>query len=162
LMDLNRRDVEDYLKVQKIPFCKDATNRQTVYERNKVRLHLLPLLAKEYNPQIIHALSDLAATALEDYDFISMQASQQFKILVTVSKAKLKLDLKRINDLHPAILRLIFRQMAEVLTKDPAVLDFEHIRMLENLVCSKMPGAIDLPHHLKAIKTPKFLELSYA
>jgi tRNA(Ile)-lysidine synthase len=61
LLGLNRSDVEDYLKTKKIPFCTDATNQQTVYERNKVRLELLPLLAKEYNPQIINALSDLAA-----------------------------------------------------------------------------------------------------
>ena len=55
LMGVDRADVEGYLKVRKTPFCTDATNFQTVYERNKVRLRLLPLLAREYNPKIVDA-----------------------------------------------------------------------------------------------------------
>jgi hypothetical protein len=55
--------------------------------------------------------------------------------------------------------RLIFRQMVESLTKDPAMLTFEHIHAMENLVAQSGPGTIDLPHQLKAVKAPKFLEL---
>jgi tRNA(Ile)-lysidine synthase len=162
LMGVNRQDVEDYLKSQKAPFCKDATNRLMVYERNKVRLRLLPLLAKEYNPQIINALSDLAATAGEDYEFLSMHARKQFEKNVIISNRKVKLDLKSIRRQHPAMLRLIFRQMAESLTNDPAALAFEHIHALENLVGQSHNALVDLPHHLKANKTQKFLELYYS
>jgi len=162
LMGVNRLDVEDYLKAQKIPFCADATNRQTVYERNKVRLHLLPLLSREHNPQIINALSDLAATAGEDYEFLSMHARKQFEKNVIISDKKVKMDLKSIRRQHPAMLRLMFRQMAEILTKDPAVLTFEHIHALENLAAQSGHGMVDLPHHLKANKTQEFLELYYA
>ena len=59
LINVNRTDIEDYLKIKKIPFCMDATNQRTIYERNKVRLKLLPLLAREYNPQIIDAFVGL-------------------------------------------------------------------------------------------------------
>ena len=159
LMGVNRFEVEDYLKAKKISFCTDATNAQTLYERNKVRRHLLPLLAREYNPQIINALSDLAATALEDYEFLSMHARKQFKKNVTVSNRKIKMDLKSIRRQHPAMLRLMFRQMAESLTKDPAALTFEHIHALENLAAQSGRGKVDLSHHLKAVKTQKFLEL---
>jgi len=161
LMGVNRLDVEDYLKAQKIPFCTDATNRLTKYERNKVRLHLLPFLVKEYNPQIINALSDLAATAGDDYEFLSMHARKQFKKNVIISGKKVKMNLKGIRRRHPAMLRLMFRQMAEVLTNDPAVLTFGHIRALENLAAPSGRGTLDLPHRLKAKKTQKFLELSY-
>ena len=160
LMGVNRRDVEAYLKAKKIPFCTDATNTQTRYERNKVRLHLLPLLAREYNPQIIKALSDLAATALEDYEFLSMHARKQFEKNVIISKRKIKIDLKALRRQHPAMLRLMFRQMAESLTGEAAVLTFEHIHALENLVAQSDQGKVDLPCHLKAVKTLKFLELS--
>jgi len=162
LLGVNRRDVEDYLKAKKMPFRTDATNRLTVYERNKVRLQLLPLLAKEYNPQIINALSDLAVTAGEDYEFLSMHARKHFKKNVKISKSKVKMDLKGIRGQHPAMLRLMFRQMAESLTGGPAGFDFEHIHALENLVAQNRNAAMDLPHQLKAVKTQKFLELYYA
>ena len=134
LIGVDRSEVEDYLKAQKTPFCTDATNQLTKYERNKVRLGLLPLLIKEYNPQVINALSDLAATAGEDYEFLSLHARKQFKKIGIILKRKVKIDLKGIRRQHPAIKHLIFRQMAESLTKDPAVLTFEHIHALENLL----------------------------
>jgi tRNA(Ile)-lysidine synthase len=160
LLDVDRRDVEDYLRVRKTPFCTDTTNLQKVYERNKVRLGLMPLLAREYNPKIISALSDLAATAGEDYEFLSMHARRQFEKYAIVAKRKVKMDLKGIGRQCPAIVRLMFRQMAETLTGDPAVLSFDHIHVLENLAAQGGEGSVDLSHHLKAAKTSKFLELS--
>ena len=160
LIGLNRREVESYLKAKKVPFCTDATNHQMLYERNKIRHELLPLLARTYNPQIINALSDLAATAGEDYEFLSMQARKHFKKTVTISGHKIKMDLKKIRRQHPAIVRLILRQMVETLTKSPAMLTFEHARALENLLAQSGPGVVDLPHHLRAVKNQKFLELS--
>jgi tRNA(Ile)-lysidine synthase len=159
LLKLSRFDIEDYLKAKKVPFRTDATNAQVKYERNKVRRRLLPLLAREYNPQIINALSDLAATAGEDYEFLSMHARKQFEKMGSVSRKKVRVDLKGIRRQHPAIMRLIFRQMAESLTRDPAALSFEHIHALENLVAQKNRGTVDLPHHLKAVKNRDFLEL---
>jgi len=161
LLGINRLDVENYLKIQKVPYCTDATNFLTVYERNKVRLELLPLLAKEYNPQIINALSDLAATAGEDYEFLSTQAHKQFEKMVIVSNKKVRMDLKNIKRQHPAMMRLVFRQMVEKLIKDPAALTFEHIHAIENLAAQKSSGTIDLPHHLRVNKGKDFLELYF-
>jgi tRNA(Ile)-lysidine synthase len=161
LINVDRIDVENYLKAKKTPFRTDATNRRTHYERNKVRLELLPLLAREYNPQITTALSDLAATAGEDYEFLSMHACKQFEKRAIVSKRKVKISLKSIRRQHPAVLRLVLRLMVEALTRDdPAALDFEHIHALENLVFQRGRGAVDLPHHLRAVKDQEFLELS--
>ena len=162
LLGVGRCDVEDYLKSKKMPFCTDATNLQTVYERNKVRHKLLPLLAREYNPQIINALSDLAATSTEDYDYLTLHARRQFDKIVIISGKKVKLDLKAARRQHPAILRLIFRQMAERLTKEPVALTFEHIQALEHLAAPEGQGMVALPHLLTAVKAQKFLELSYA
>ena len=161
-LGVERRDIEDYLKLQKIPFCTDKTNHQTMYERNRVRLQLLPWLARHYNPRIIDALSDLGLTASEDYEFLSQHAERQFEKIVTFSGRKVKMDLKAAKRLHPAIVRLVLRRMVEKLTQDPAVLSFDHIHALENLVVQNIEGSIDLPHRLKAIKTPRSLELYYA
>ena len=156
-MGVCRADVENFLKAKKIRFCVDATNKKTIYERNKVRLSLLPLLAREYNPQIINALSDLANTAGEDYEFLSAQAGKQFEKSVKVVGRKVKLDLKSIAGQHPAIIRLVLRQMAENLTKDPSALNFEHIHALEDLAALGRHGVVDLAHHLRAVKTLKYL-----
>lgn len=162
LIDSSRADIEDYLKSRKIPYCTDATNQQAVYERNKVRQKLLPLLARDYNPKIVKALSDLAVTALEDYDYLSIAARRQFERIGTAARGKVKVDLKALRRQHPAIARLIFRQMVETLTGEASALDYEHIHALETLASAQAPGRVDLPHGLKALRRGKFLELAYA
>jgi tRNA(Ile)-lysidine synthase len=162
LMGVCRADVEDYLRARQIPFCTDQTNRQTKYVRNKVRLKLLPLLAREYNPQITNVLTDLAHTAYEDYAFLAQHAQKRFEKSVTISARRVKITLKQISLLHPAIRRLIIRQMAAALIHDQTALTFEHIHAIENLITHKGPGRIDLPHRLMMRKTKEFLELSYA
>ena len=160
LLGVNRQEVEEYLKIKKTPFCTDATNSSLAYERNKIRHKLIPLLAKEYNPKIINALADLAATATQDYEFLSSHARRLFDQKVTLSKTKIKMNLKGVTAQHPAILRLVFRQMVECLVQDQAALDFEHVNALENLAVQKDNGILDLPHRLKAVKTQGILELS--
>ncbi len=160
LLDVERSDIEKYLKMKKIHFRTDKTNRQTIYERNKIRHELLPLLARQYNPKITKVLSDLAATAGEDYEFLLSHARRRFDKRKITFKGKIKIDLKGLSTEHPAILRLIFRQMAEHLTQQASSLTFEDIQALENLLSLNGQHATHLSHQLKALKTQRFLELS--
>ncbi|MBF0510701.1 MAG: tRNA lysidine(34) synthetase TilS [Candidatus Omnitrophica bacterium] len=160
LMGQTRFDVEKYLKEKKVPFCTDETNRLKIYERNKVRRSLLPYLAREYNPQIVNVLSDLAFIAADDYDFLASCVQKVSKKHMVISPKKAKMKLKGVKNLHPAILRLMLRGMVEGLTTDAAALHFEHIHALENMVKQKDYTAVDLPLGLKAFKSSNFFELS--
>jgi tRNA(Ile)-lysidine synthase len=162
LMGVARSDVEDYLKRKHVPFCTDATNLTFKYARNKIRLKLLPLLAREYNPQITDILTDLAHTAYEDYDFLFNCAQKRFEKSVIVSAGRVKISLQQISRLHPAIRRLIIRQMAQVLTHDPSALTFEHVRAVEDRIADSGHGRLFLPHNITVSKTKRSLELSYA
>ena len=44
LLDINRIQIEHYLKANQIQFMTDSTNNQAIYQRNKIRLEVLPLL----------------------------------------------------------------------------------------------------------------------
>ena len=44
-----RREIEDYLAARNIDFITDSSNKEDIYQRNKVRLQLIPLL-REINP----------------------------------------------------------------------------------------------------------------
>jgi len=162
LMGVARADVEDYLTFKRVPFCTDATNLTSKYARNKIRLKLLPLLAREYNPQITDILTDLAHTAYEDYAFLADCAQRRFEKSVIISSGRVKISLKQISVLHPAIRRLLIRQMTEALTHNLSVLTFEHVRAVEDLMAKNEGGTLYLPHRLTLNKTKKFLELSYA
>ena len=52
-----RSDINLYLKEKKVEAKIDVTNSDNAYKRNKIRSQLIPLLEREYNPNIKEALA---------------------------------------------------------------------------------------------------------
>ncbi|HEY4533271.1 MAG TPA: tRNA lysidine(34) synthetase TilS [Fusobacterium sp.] len=50
LRDFEKEEILSYLERHQIAYCKDKTNEETEYSRNRIRLELLPQL-KSYNPK---------------------------------------------------------------------------------------------------------------
>jgi tRNA(Ile)-lysidine synthase len=63
LLDIERVTVLDYLSHLGQDFREDESNRDGAYTRNRIRHQLLPLLAREYNPNIREALRRLGDQA---------------------------------------------------------------------------------------------------
>ncbi len=70
LFDTPRTEIENYCTERGLRPQIDRTNLQPVYTRNRIRLGLLPMLEKEYNPRIQDALVRLGEQAAEADDFI--------------------------------------------------------------------------------------------
>jgi tRNA(Ile)-lysidine synthase len=75
LLAATRADVLDYLQQLNQPFRQDSSNASTDYTRNRIRHELLPLLEREFNPQVREAIGRLSRLAGEADDEISGLAS---------------------------------------------------------------------------------------
>jgi len=149
LLETTRRQIDKFLKAKNIKPRFDSTNRQDIFLRNKIRFHLLPLLAKEYNRNILQVLANLAESASFDYEYLDQAAKLSLK------GNPLRLDLKKIAKLHPAILRLKLRQSISCLQGDTRRISFQHIKELEDLIFTRPDKSIvDLP---KGIYVKKIL-----
>lgn len=69
LLETSRPEIERYLHSIDQPWCEDHTNRNTHLTRNRIRHELLPLLERDYNPNIRHVLSETAEIALSEEDY---------------------------------------------------------------------------------------------
>jgi len=69
LLETDRFEVEDFLRNRGIEWREDSTNAGVDFARNRLRHHLLPQLAREWNPAIAETLSRTAdwARAEEAY-----------------------------------------------------------------------------------------------
>ncbi len=134
LLSSTRAQIISYLKSIKSSYCVDETNAQDVYQRNKVRLNLLPKLRKEFNPGIDSVLLDLAQTATVDYDFILAHATETFKqnIVKTPSLIKIKIDI--LLKVHPALRRMILRLCYNHRKGDFNALQASHILDAEKII----------------------------
>ncbi len=77
LLDCARLEILNYLEQNKLSFRQDASNAEKKFLRNRVRHELLPLLEKNYNPQMRKNLLQLALLAREADAYIG-QAARNF------------------------------------------------------------------------------------
>ncbi|HVH70594.1 MAG TPA: tRNA lysidine(34) synthetase TilS [Candidatus Dormibacteraeota bacterium] len=66
LLTIRRAELRAYLRPKKQPWREDATNRDTKRLRARIRMKLLPLLEKHFQPAIVEHLATLAGLARED------------------------------------------------------------------------------------------------
>ena len=66
LLEIDRSEVEDFLRARGIAWRDDSTNASPEFARNRLRHRLLPQLAREWNPAITETLSRTADWALAE------------------------------------------------------------------------------------------------
>jgi len=76
LIDVKRSEIMDYLKSHNVSFRIDETNFDPGYLRNKLRLELIPTLEKEYNRNVVEALSRAASVLQEEESYLSERARE--------------------------------------------------------------------------------------
>jgi len=152
LLNIGRREIEDFLNKKRIKFCIDKTNVDEVYFRNKVRHRLLPLLEKEYSRNIRESLFNLAQSAGSDYDYIKEAASRIHL------GGRIRLKIEKLIKLHPAIMRFKLREAISRIQGDTRRITFKHIQELEDLIFNRPIGSIvDLPKGVSILKKQKSL-----
>ena len=94
LLTTSRADIERYAKKNKVAFVEDSSNKSLKYLRNKLRLKFIPLIEKEYNPNIKETLGRTAVSLKRDDDYIDKAANKIFKNLVVASKKAVNFERK--------------------------------------------------------------------
>ena len=79
LLNTYRKDILAYLKEKNIAYCTDSSNQEISCLRNKIRLKLIPLLEKEYNPNIVATLRRTASILSEKREWIASILKQESK-----------------------------------------------------------------------------------
>jgi tRNA(Ile)-lysidine synthase len=80
LVTVHRKTLLDYLHEQQIDYRIDSSNRDLRFTRNRLRLELMPLLERDYNPAIVGALCRLAEQARELHAAIAAEAAELLRL----------------------------------------------------------------------------------
>jgi tRNA(Ile)-lysidine synthase len=77
LLEIDRPDIEAWLRQHSIAWREDETNLDRSYARNRLRHEVLPLLREGFNPQLDTALSHLATLARDEESYWESQVCRQ-------------------------------------------------------------------------------------
>jgi tRNA(Ile)-lysidine synthase len=107
LLSISRALVLEYLALLGQPFREDVTNASLNYTRNRVRHELLPLLARDYNPQVREALLRLSRVAGEADDFVGHAARHTVTSAVQHIDAGIEIQLQSLATVAEIVARSI-------------------------------------------------------
>ncbi len=83
LLTLKKKEIIEYAKARKLKWREDRTNEAVDYTRNRIRRVLIPLLEKEFNPQIIEAINRAAELIYGADQNINQQVQSAAQTVIT-------------------------------------------------------------------------------
>jgi len=105
LLGVSRARIEAFASVRGLRWREDSSNASRRYARNRLRHEWLPGLAREFNPQLLNTLAQLAESQRRDSewidDLVTAEASRRF--CVDASDGSLRVDLHGWAALPPAL-----------------------------------------------------------
>ena len=129
LLTVSRADVLQYLTAYGLQYREDASNAELRFSRNRVRHVLLPLLEREFNPQVRAALMR-TAEILRDEDACLTE-------LVAKYRSAASLSVQTLRQLPVALQRRVIREWL-------GVVDFNEVEAVRHLAAAESPsGAVD-------------------
>lgn len=141
ILGISREDIEKYICDKNIDIVSDMTNFQAIYNRNKVRLELIPYIEEHFNPNIIDTMWRTSEIACLDSDFLGEYTERAYKkVLRFERKDKLALDLDLVVDLHISIIQRLIRHSISKINKSLQGITEAQISNAVDLIYKKSTG----------------------
>ena len=158
LLNLTKEQLLSYLHDKDIQYCHDSSNDDLRFLRNRIRLHLLPILTKDYDPGIRGALLKTAANLREDEDLLA-DLTEGAWLEMVVPPGSDTVDISRDQiwylkkhaflQLHPALQRRLMERLLYTLQGQAS---YEQVLALVNLASHGQAGhELHLQKGLRAV-----------
>lgn len=130
LVEIDRAEIETWLRGRAIAWREDETNQDRAFARNRLRHQILPLLREEFNPQVDQALAHLSALALDEEEYWTSEVAR--RLPPGTPHQPLVLPVAELTGPPPALARRLIRRAFEIVKGDLRAVDSAHIeRVLE-------------------------------
>lgn len=106
LLEIKRRELEQYLADIKQPWREDASNADFKFTRNRMRRLVMPLLQREFNPTVVESLSELAEIARGEEDYWENEISGWLGTVVQWSEPDWVRDGGKLSNAPPELIQI--------------------------------------------------------
>jgi len=118
LLEIWRHEIETFAGKNNIPFLIDSSNLKEDYLRNRLRLSLIPLLEKEYQPNLKEVLLRTSAILREENDYLEKEAEKVYQNMVEGKGDALTFQYPVYRSLHPAMQWRVIQKMLKTIYGD--------------------------------------------
>lgn len=153
LINLSRAQIMAYLQQRQLEYVTDVSNADFLFTRNRVRHVLLPLIRKEFNPNILATLHRTATILADENDWIESQADPLWdRVLLAADSRQLSLDIEALAGMPRAAIRRLLRRAIFQLAGNLRRITLAHVDRLDELATDDDGTRVDLPGLISAVK----------
>ncbi len=163
LLEVWRREIESFAEEMRIPYLLDSSNLKENYLRNRIRLTLIPLIEREYQPNFRNIVFKTSAILRAENDYLERESGSAYQKVVHEGEDGLSFKFSEYLSLHPAIQWRIIQKMLERVDRRGAIIEegkgwrVDHIyRRLHQHSPSFLIG---LPHGISLEKRYDFVSI---
>jgi tRNA(Ile)-lysidine synthase len=143
LLEVERDELETWLRTEGITWREDESNRDRRFLRNRVRLDLIPYLKKDFEPTVVRQLSRLADICREEEAFLRVLDQKSGAAKASLVDKDLTIDAVELAQLPVAAGRRVVRDFLRRAKGDLRRLsyfDIEAVRLLGEHKEHSLPG----------------------
>ena len=133
LIQIEREEIELYLKKKEIPFCMDETNFDRRFLRNRIRLDLIPYIRKNFEPQIVSQLGRIASIIQEENAFLEIIGKENAQRAVLRKNDQYLLDWQLLSSLPKSLGRRVVQEFISDLKGNLREISFEDVESVLKL-----------------------------
>lgn len=159
LLNIDKEDIDEYIKYLDLDYVEDSTNLNTDYTRNNIRLNILPKL-NEINKNAETHIFDLASDAreIEEYFLYKTKILLDDNI-IDENINLLSVDAKAIKTFEKIIKYYIIKHIFDRLNINKKDISRKHYNDLIDLIDGNNNRHLDLPYNMVADKKNNVLTI---
>lgn len=141
ILGIEREAIERYLLDRNIEFKVDRTNLEPIYNRNRIRLEVIPYIEEHYNPNIIDTLWRTSRLMAIDNEFFEEYSNDLYhKMVRKKDKYSIVLDGKAFKKEHRSIQTRIIRNCILELNGSLQGITMRHVEDVMTLFLERGTG----------------------
>lgn len=145
LLNVYKEDIMQYCHDFEVPYVMDESNFEPIYLRNKIRQELLPLLAEQYNPEIMAQLVQLADLAREDELELKARAEQIARQHLQWRQGQVLFPRRVFAELSVAMQRRVLRLLLQAYKGNLLQISYSHIETWRLMLLENSSFRLSLP-----------------
>jgi tRNA(Ile)-lysidine synthase len=150
LIEVWKEDIKSFAVEKKVSFLFDSSNLKKDYLRNRLRLSLIPLIEKEYQPNFKEILLRTSTLLREENDCLEDRAEGAYQKMVKEENGTLSFKFSEYQSLRQAIQWRIIRKMLGRIYAGEMVIDEGEgldVRKIDQKLQQSSPSfLLELPH----------------
>jgi tRNA(Ile)-lysidine synthase len=148
-MEIKQKEIMNYIRIRELTYATDSSNMDIAFQRNKIRLDLIPKLL-QYQPRLIEHLDQLSRILYEDNHYLDFLATQWVQDKSRLDpNGNITITISSFTKLPEPIKARVIRQLLYQTIGSIRGINYQHIVSIADLIKHKKSQAkLDLPKGL--------------